>query len=117
MQVWDVVLSSLPSEDPTRTAIEGDRAWCLFSAKEYEEAVEGLEKVVEVYAIRKGVRDEQQKEREKARSKAGIEKGEGVEEGETTVEAEERAKAWWRLGECLWVLGGALTVPGFLNSR
>lgn len=89
----------------------------MFSAKEYEEAVEGLEKVVEVYAIRKGVRDEQQKEREKARSKAGIEKGDGVEEGETTVEAEERAKAWWRLGECLWVLGGALTVPGFLNSR
>lgn len=55
---------------------------------------------------RKEVRDEERKGREKARSKAGIERGEGVEEGETTVEALERATAWWRLGQCLWELGG-----------
>lgn len=94
----------------------GERAWCLFSAGEMEQAREGLQEVVDAMEERKKVRDEEQKVKEKARSKAGVERGEGVEEGETSVEAEERAKSWYRLGECLWALGGeSIRFSGILN--
>lgn len=86
--------------------MQGDRAWSLYKAGRKEEARDGLSAVVREYSARKTTRDEERKEKEKVRSKAGLERPEGLEEGETAVEAGQRAEAWWRLGECLWDLGG-----------
>lgn len=112
---WDAVLCASPEASAADTEVKAERSWCLFHAGELEVAHEAMKDVVEVLEARKIVRDEEKKAKEKARSKAGIERGEGVEEGETTPEALERATAWWRLGQCLWELGGALFAQLGLN--
>ncbi|KAL8292821.1 hypothetical protein RQP46_000515 [Phenoliferia psychrophenolica] len=105
VKAWDAVLAA--SVEPTTAELEvkAERSWCIFNAGELEVAHESMKEVVDALQARKAVRDEEKKVKEKARSKAGIERGEGVEEGETTAEALERATAWWRLGQCLWELG------------
>ncbi|KAK4701573.1 superkiller protein 3, partial [Phenoliferia sp. Uapishka_3] len=102
---WDQVLSSSPTTSSAETEVKAERSWCLFNAGELESAHQAMLEVVETLEARKAVRDEEKKVKEKARSKAGLERGEGVEEGETTSEALERATAHWRLGQCLWELG------------
>lgn len=118
VKAWDLVLASSSTSsssvdtsttDDDRTAVIGERAWCLFSAGQLDGAREGLEEVVRGLEARKVVRDEERGEQEKARSKAGVERADVVEEGETLGEAEERAQAWWRLGQCLWALRGTHT--------
>jgi len=109
LKVWDQVLAlpagALPHDELTRA--KSERAWALHRAGQSDEARAQLEDVVGALEERKARRDKEREEKEKWRSKKGIEKAEGVEEGEQVEEAEERAKAWWRLGECLWQLGGA----------
>jgi superkiller protein 3 len=114
--VWDQVLASSLADSDAQNEALGERAWSLFSAGEMEQAREGLQEVVDAMEDRKKVRAEEQKAKEKARSKAGVERGKGVEEGETSVEAEERAKSWYRLGECLWALGGESSCYGYATS-
>ena len=104
--VWDAVLASSDLDESVRLEVQGERGWCLFEAGSFAAAVEGINAVVEAFEARKVVRDEEMKVKQKIRSKAGIELEEGVQEGETTNESEQRAKAWWRLGKCLWELGG-----------
>ncbi|GAA5983112.1 hypothetical protein JCM10908_000160 [Rhodotorula pacifica] len=103
LKVWDQVLalpdSSLSSQQ--RIFAEGERAWALHLAGQDEEALVPLEAVVQAYEERKTARDKEREEIEKYRSKNGIEKAEGIEEGETEHERTERARAWWRYGECL----------------
>lgn len=108
--MWDVVLASSVASH-LRSEVQGDRSWSLYKAGRKEEARVGLRAVVDEYLMRKTARDEERKKREKVRSKAGLERPEGLEEGETTVEAGQRAEAWWRLGECLWELGGEFLPP------
>lgn len=103
LKVWEQILA-LPDStlSPQQRAFaEGERAWALFLAGKIVEALPPLEEVVRVYEERKLARDKEREEIEKYRSKNGIEKAEGVEEGETEEERVERARAWWRLGECL----------------
>ena len=107
--LYDTILA-LPSDlpvdlDDSWIAAMGERAWCLFNAGELDRARVGLSEVVSLLVTRKDRKDEQEREAHKARSKAGLERGVGVEEGETSVEKEERARAWWRLGQCYWQLG------------
>ncbi|GAA5824943.1 hypothetical protein JCM3770_006714 [Rhodotorula araucariae] len=106
LKVWDQVLAlsagALP-HDALRQA-KGERAWALHLAGQSDEARVQLEEVVGALEERKKGRDKEREEKEKYRSKKGLEKPDGVEEGEQPEEAEERAKAWWRLGECLWKL-------------
>ncbi|GAA5931798.1 hypothetical protein JCM3775_000045 [Rhodotorula graminis] len=107
LKVWDQVLAlpsgALPQDELTRA--KSERAWALHCAGQSDEARAQLEDVVGALEERKVRRDKEREEKEKWRSKKGIEKAEGVEEGEQVDEAEERARAWWRLGECLWQLG------------
>lgn len=102
---WSAVLDSRPSEEIHNEAL-AERSWCQFNNGDLDSARQGFEQVLKSLEARKVLRDQQQHEKEKARSKAGLEKGEGVEEGETSVEATERASCWYRLGRCLWELGG-----------
>lgn len=102
LKVWDQILD-LPESilsPHQRTYAEGERAWALCLAERNDEALGPLERVVQAYEERKVARDKEREETEKYRSKNGIEKAEGVEEGETEAERTERARAWWRLGEC-----------------
>ncbi|GAA5869710.1 hypothetical protein JCM3774_003827 [Rhodotorula dairenensis] len=102
LKVWEQILA-LPESTLSpqqRTYSEGERAWALCLAGHHDEAIGPLESVVQAYEERKLVRDKEREEIEKYRSKNGIEKPEGVEEGETEAERTERARAWWRLGEC-----------------
>ncbi|BGP48364.1 Superkiller protein 3 [Rhodotorula kratochvilovae] len=106
LKVWDAVLAlpagALPPDALTQA--KGERAWALHLAGQSDEARTQLEEVVAALEERKKGRDKEREEKEKWRSKRGVEKPEGVEEGEQPEEAEERAKAWWRMGECLWKL-------------
>lgn len=108
LKVWDQVLAlpagALPPD--VLTQARSERAWALHRAGQSDEARAQLEDVVAALEERKVRRDKEREEKEKWRSKRGLEKPEGVEEGEQPEEAEERAKAWWRLGECVWKLGG-----------
>lgn len=117
VEAWDKVIALTPAmqegdeDEVTSLAsneVLGERSWCLFNLGDefFMDARKGLESVVQVLEKRKVKRDEEQRASEKKRSKEGIEKPEGVEEGEREEEKEERALAWWRLGSCVWELGG-----------
>lgn len=108
LKIWNDTLSSQVSSPKVRLEVEAERAWCLFEAGELEMATESLNEVAQAFEKRKDERDEEMKIKMKARSKAGIELEEGVQEGETTVESEERARGWWRLGKCYWARTGSL---------
>ncbi|GAA6008264.1 hypothetical protein JCM11491_001948 [Sporobolomyces phaffii] len=105
IKAWDQVLtldpSSSPISDAEITEAKGERSWALHLSGKSEEAREMLQEVVKAFEERKVMRDKEREETEKYRSKKGIERPEGVEEGEREAEQEERAQAWWRLGECL----------------
>ncbi|BGP16261.1 hypothetical protein JCM10213_007705 [Rhodosporidiobolus nylandii] len=107
LKVWDQVLSlpsgALPPDALTKA--QSERAWALHLSGSSEEARESLEGVAKSLEERKVRREKEREEKEKWRSKRGIEKPEGIEEGETEEEREERAQGWWRLGECLWKRG------------
>ncbi|GAA5820347.1 hypothetical protein JCM11251_005586 [Rhodosporidiobolus azoricus] len=106
LKVWDQVLT-LPSgalEPAALTKAQSSHAWALHLSGSSAEAKDALEGVVVSLEERKVKREKEREEKEKYRSKRGLEKAEGVEEGETEAEKEERAEAWWRLGECLWKL-------------
>ncbi|GAA5864531.1 hypothetical protein JCM8547_005571 [Rhodosporidiobolus lusitaniae] len=107
LKVWDEVVSLTPAalSSDTLTHAKSERAWSLHLSGSSEAAQEQLQEVVKSLEERKVKRDKEREEKEKWRSKRGIEKPEGVHEGETDEEKEERAKAWWRMGECLWRLG------------
>ncbi|GAA5985800.1 hypothetical protein JCM11641_006210 [Rhodosporidiobolus odoratus] len=107
LKVWDQLLG-LPSgalSSDALTQTKSERAWALHLSGESKQAIEELRGVVEKLEDRKVRREKEREEKEKWRSKKGLEKPEGVEEGEREEEREERAKGWWRLGECLWKLG------------
>ncbi|GJN90635.1 hypothetical protein Rhopal_003647-T1 [Rhodotorula paludigena] len=106
LKVWDQVLA-LPAgllPPDALTQAKSERAWALHLAGSSKEAVSQLEEVVGALEERKTRRDKEREEKERWRSKRALEKPEGVEEGEQLEEVEERAKAWWRLGECRWKL-------------
>lgn len=116
VDLYDTILA-LPSDIPVDLddawiAAMGERAWCLFNAGELDRARVGLSEVVSLLEARKDRRDEHEREAHKARSKAGLERGAGVDEGETAGEKEERARAWWRLGQCYWQLGDLEVAAG-----
>ncbi|GAA5925404.1 SKI complex subunit tetratricopeptide repeat protein SKI3 [Sporobolomyces koalae] len=105
ISAWDQVLKLDPSQSPISPAslnqAKGERAWALHLSGKSEEAKEMLEEVVKAFEERKLVRDQERDEQERFRSKRGLERPEGVEEGEQEQERLERARGWWRLGECL----------------
>ncbi|GAA5887775.1 hypothetical protein JCM5296_001762 [Sporobolomyces johnsonii] len=106
LKVWDEVLA-LPASTLSPDALtdaKGERAWALHLAGSSEDARPQLEEVVKALEERKVVRDKEAEEKERYRSKRGLERPEGVEEGEQERERDERAQAWWRLGECVWTL-------------
>ncbi|GAA6060942.1 hypothetical protein JCM10212_003850 [Sporobolomyces blumeae] len=106
IKTWDQVLAL---SDDSSTSIspsdlneaKGERAWAVHLAGEPGEAKAMLDEVVKVFEERKAARDKERDEKEKYRSKKGLERPEGVEEGEQVEERHERARAWWRLGECI----------------
>lgn len=109
IEVWDLVLANDPSHGLKNEAV-AEKSWSLYHAGELQASRDGFEQVIQALEARKKVRDEERAAQEKFRSKAGIEKGEGVEEGESSEEALERATCWYRLGQCLWGLGGQLMI-------
>lgn len=108
IKTWDEVLNLDPSSIDTASVNEakGERAWALHLSGKSEEAKEALEEVVKAFEERRVVREKEREEKEKFRSKKGVEKAEGVEEGEREEEKDERSRAWWRLGGCLSQLSG-----------
>ncbi|KAJ8294040.1 Superkiller protein 3 [Rhodotorula toruloides] len=107
LKVWDEIIALPPGSLDADTFVKAkcERAWSTHLAGSSEDALPQLEDVVASFEERKTRRDKEREEKEKYRSKRGLEKPEGVEEGEQEEEREERATAWWRLGECLWKLG------------
>ncbi|SGY22813.1 BQ5605_C019g08861 [Microbotryum silenes-dioicae] len=104
VDLWNQVLSFSTLTENVRITAQSERGWSLFNAKQFDAARVGLHDAVIALEARYQLRLEQQRRNETARSKAGVEKPPGLEEGESSREAEERAKALWRLGECDWVL-------------
>lgn len=102
INVWDQILTASQLSDERRLEAKGERAWCLVKTEAFESAETNLLEVVEALELLKQQRDVEKATKEKARSKAGIERAEGAQEGETTVESYTRARAWWRLGICRW---------------
>ncbi|GEM07171.1 antiviral protein SKI3 [Rhodotorula toruloides] len=109
IQVWDQILA-LPADSLSADKLikaKCERAWSTHLAGSSEDALPQLEEVVASLEERRTIRDTEREEREKYRSKRSLEKPVGVEEGEQPEERQERATAWWRLGECLWKLGAS----------
>ncbi|KAM0791144.1 hypothetical protein ACM66B_005630 [Microbotryomycetes sp. NB124-2] len=108
ISTWTRVLSLVDKDDSVKSdssiviEAQSERGWSLYNVGQYQQAKDSLDQVVDKLEQRKQVRDQEQRKRENARSKAGLTKDENVEEGETRDEALERAKAWYRVGMCLW---------------
>lgn len=119
IKAWDQVLALDTSMSPVSAAslneAKGERSWALHLSGKSEEAKEMLEEVVKAFEERKVEREKEREEKERYRSKKGLERPEGVEEGEQEEERQERAQAWWRLGECLSKSAGEFDY--FLSSR
>lgn len=117
VEVWNLILScfsldTIPISEELEIEVQSERSWSLYHLKELDDAEVGLLKVVTMCEERKARREEERIEKEKIRSKGGIEKPKG-DEGETEKERDERAKNWWRFGQCLWDLGGMYFIVSF----
>ncbi|KAK4048297.1 Superkiller protein 3 [Microbotryomycetes sp. JL201] len=108
ISTWTKVLSLADKDDKISAdsalviEAQSERGWSLYNDGQYRQAKDSLDQVVDKLEQRERARDQEQKQKEIARSKAGLAKDEAVEEGETRNEALERAKAWYRVGMCLW---------------
>lgn len=98
VETWSSIANE--TDEDERAYVLGEKCWCLFQVGRKDEAREGFLEVVRLYEARRERREDEMRRRERKRSKQGRERTEGVEEGERTSEKEERARAWWRLGQC-----------------